>query len=53
MNVHTGNSSEVDMLLQEKKYFLARLNEDNDKMVQLLEVHIYLYLSFSARMLIT
>lgn len=34
-------NNEVDILLQEKKYFLSRLNEDNEKMVQLLKVKFY------------
>jgi hypothetical protein len=37
-----NQNNEVDVLMTEKRYFLSRLNDDNDKMVQLLEVK-YLY----------
>lgn len=36
----TGNA-EVDAMIQEKKYFLSRLNTDNEKMTQLLQVGYY------------
>jgi hypothetical protein len=36
-----NQNNEVDVLMTEKRYFLSRLNDDNDKMVQLLEVKLF------------